>query len=262
MRKIKTLKRIIREGGISCAVKVALDKAQKIFPHYSYYEDNQVKTRKKYLFDRYVSSSSDNEAKEGGIVKCHEKLSKEGDKVLVVGGGSGVTGVRAAWIVGNKGKVIIYEGGKESVREIKSNILKNGVSRTCEVRHSVVGPEKNVYGGETRNASSVSPNGLPECDVLELDCEGSEIKIMKEMKISPRVIISEMHPWNTKYNVEKYTKIFDNIGYELRNAYGHDGVSVSRGELETLLYRSKEEGKRYVGSGARWPVVMAGVKVD
>jgi hypothetical protein len=37
----------------------------------------------------------------------------------------------------------------------------------------------------------VTPAELPECDVLELNCEGSEIGILRNMTIRPRAIAVE-----------------------------------------------------------------------
>ena len=37
------------------------------------------------------------------------------------------------------------------------------------------------------------PEGLPECDLLELDCEGAEVEILTRMKIQPRTILVETH---------------------------------------------------------------------
>jgi hypothetical protein len=34
---------------------------------------------------------------------------------------------------------------------------------------------------------------LPECDVLLLDCEGSEIGILEKLTVQPRVILVESH---------------------------------------------------------------------
>jgi len=39
----------------------------------------------------------------------------------------------------------------------------------------------------------VEPSALPVCDVLELDCEGSELGILEGMKIRPRGLVVETH---------------------------------------------------------------------
>ena len=37
------------------------------------------------------------------------------------------------------------------------------------------------------------PSQLPTCNVLEMDCEGAEVEILREMTIQPRVIVVETH---------------------------------------------------------------------
>jgi hypothetical protein len=47
------------------------------------------------------------------------------------------------------------------------------------------------------NASDLGPvlppSQLPSCDVLQLDCEGAEVEILRETMIQPRVILVETH---------------------------------------------------------------------
>jgi hypothetical protein len=44
------------------------------------------------------------------------------------------------------------------------------------------------------NTKKIDVEDLPECDVLEMDCEGAEKEILKKLQIKPRVIIVETHP--------------------------------------------------------------------
>jgi hypothetical protein len=39
----------------------------------------------------------------------------------------------------------------------------------------------------------LAPSELPPCNVLELDCEGAEVEILRELTIQPRVILVETH---------------------------------------------------------------------
>jgi len=62
------------------------------------------------------------------------------------------------------------------------------------VEHAVVGKAIAVYGVPHQLSTVVvSPAELPECDLLELDCEGAEILISRNMAIRPRVIAVETH---------------------------------------------------------------------
>jgi hypothetical protein len=117
-----------------------------------------------------------------------------GDRVIIVGGGEGVTAVVAAEAVGDKGSVVCFEGNSWNVRKVKATAARNKVSNRLTVKHAVVGEAIAVYGvPDQLSTLVVSPTELPECDVLELDCEGAEILILRNMTIRPRVIAVETH---------------------------------------------------------------------
>jgi hypothetical protein len=59
------------------------------------------------------------------------------------------------------------------------------------VHHAVVAKSSINYGSDGRIAVPVSQ--LPECNVLELDCEGAEVDILRELVIQPRMILVETH---------------------------------------------------------------------
>lgn len=41
---------------------------------------------------------------------------------------------------------------------------------------------------------TVAPSDLPECDVLDLDCEGAELEILRGIDFEPRLLTVEAHP--------------------------------------------------------------------
>lgn len=135
-------------------VKILSDKV----PTNKYYKHNGVRVEKRnFIKDYFGWGSGDDPSREGGIVKSHELLTRPGDSVVIVGGGTGITGVRAAQIVREQGGVSIFEGGNESVRRIK-NILKiNKVENICNVLHAIVGNPSNVYGGSQKGAKCIPP---------------------------------------------------------------------------------------------------------
>jgi hypothetical protein len=117
-----------------------------------------------------------------------------GDRVTIVGGGEGVTAVVAAKAVGEKGSVVCFEGNSWNVRKIKATVARNKMSRRLSVKHAVVGEAIAVYGvPDQLSTQVVPPSELPQCDILELDCEGAEIAILRNMTIRPRVIAVETH---------------------------------------------------------------------
>ena len=117
-----------------------------------------------------------------------------GDRVIIVGGGEGVTAVVAATAVGETGSVVCFEGNSWNVRKVKATAARNKMSNRLTVEHAIVGEAIAVYGvPEQHSTLVVSPAELPECDILELDCEGAERLILPNIAIRPRVIAVETH---------------------------------------------------------------------
>lgn len=145
---------------------------------------------------------------ESGLISGLDRWAKNGDHVVIVGGGWGVTAVNSAWNTGESGKVTVYEGSSKEINHIRKTTHQNNVSDRISVRHGVVGPLISLRG-DSGEATSVSPEELPECDVLQLDCEGSEINILENLKIRPRVILVESHGMNgaPSSKVEKKLKM-------------------------------------------------------
>jgi len=131
---------------------------------------------------------------EYAISKQIRRNVREGERVVIVGGGMGVTAVIAARKVGNNGKVEVYEGSKMMYGRIKKTVNINRMEKTIDINDSIVGKEFSIRGGSSEAMKErTSVDELPECDVLELDCEGTEIEILKKMRINPRLIIVESH---------------------------------------------------------------------
>jgi hypothetical protein len=129
---------------------------------------------------------------EAALVTGLNESVKPGDRVVVVGGGVGVTAVIAAFLTGSTGTVECFEGSKRYIARIQETALRNKVSN-IRVHHAVVAKPIGVYGDQSGHGGVIPPDQLPECDVLELDCEGAEVEILRSMVIQPRVIIVETH---------------------------------------------------------------------
>jgi hypothetical protein len=132
---------------------------------------------------------------ESGLISGIEDYVQERDSVVIVGGGYGPTAVRAAQKVGKSGKVYVYEGSAEETKYVEETAEINNVSERVKIIHGIVGPKISLRG-EQGNAIQVPPEELPECDVLELDCEGAEVEILQNIKVRPRVILVESHGIN------------------------------------------------------------------
>lgn len=129
---------------------------------------------------------------EYALVAALKEQVRPGDRVVVVGGGVGVTATIAALQTGPSGEVICFEGASEGVEKVRRTADLNGVSERMTVHHAVVARSISVYGTEPAR-EVVPPADLPDCDVLELDCEGAEVDILQEMVIRPRAVLVETH---------------------------------------------------------------------
>jgi hypothetical protein len=187
------------------------------------------------------------------------QLTQMGDRVVIVGGGDGRTAIAAAKQVGRNGSVTIFEGGDRSYMQIENLLASRGLSSTCSVHHAVVGPLIDVYSGDYEEALLLSPADLSECDILELDCEGSEIEILRHLCIHPRVIIVEIHPFLLPEEPGWVLNRLVELGYRIVYRSGHNGIEIDHEDCEQLLSRSRTYGGIMLKNGATTPVIVAAV---
>ena len=111
---------------------------------------------------------------EAELISAIRNYVRNGERALVIGGGSGASTVVVAHQVGNTGSVVSYEGNRNSVARVKETINLNKVDDRVEVHHTII--EKPVYLlGEIGNPSTLAAKDFPDCDVLVMDCEGAEL---------------------------------------------------------------------------------------
>lgn len=150
---------------------------------------------------------------ERGLVKALRKNVSEEDKVVVIGGGRGVTSIIAKRKAGRDGKVITFEPMSNLCEQIEENAEINRVE--LDVRNKFVG-EIVEDGKEFNERKKIAPTQLPECDVLEIDSEGAETEILENMSIRPRVVIVESHGMLGS-PTSKVKKILKDKNYEIEN---------------------------------------------
>lgn len=129
--------------------------------------------------------------KRPNVAAIREHVSAE-DTVVIVGAGQGVTTViaaRQAW----KGSVYAYEPGSKWIELTERAVRLNDVDDRVKLIETAVGDVITSQGADTSATGKTDPEELPECDVLELDCEGSEIEIITGLRKLPEVIIVETH---------------------------------------------------------------------
>ncbi|MDB2243106.1 FkbM family methyltransferase [Halorubrum ezzemoulense] len=115
-----------------------------------------------------------------------------GEKIVVIGGGNGVSTTVAARRAGVSGQVISYEGSEKHVKIVRETTVLNKISDRVTVKHAIVSDAYQLFS-EAGTASRIEPSALPECDVIVMDCEGSELDILRNMSVQPRAVIVETH---------------------------------------------------------------------
>lgn len=156
-----------------------------------------------------LNIANDQPLYEATLIGALRRLVQPGDRVTVVGGGKGITAVVAAQQAGQSGTVICYEASPAGVLEVRRAAERNRTA--IDIREALVGPAVHVYGAAvTRH--TVPPASLPDCDVLELDCEGSEVTILREMTIRPRAIVVETHGFHGA-PTSATRALLDSLGY-------------------------------------------------
>jgi hypothetical protein len=129
---------------------------------------------------------------EADIIAALREHVRDGDDVVVVGGGFGVSSVVAARRVGDDGSVTTYEAGADQYDLVAETLEINDVEDRVDVEHAIVGSAVSTYT-PPEDASVVDAGDLPTCDVLEMDCEGAELEILRNLEVRPRVVVVEAH---------------------------------------------------------------------
>jgi hypothetical protein len=131
---------------------------------------------------------------EAALVAALNETVRPGDRVVIVGGGHGVTAVVAALRAGPSGIIQCFEGSKQYVRLARQTVARNRIAN-INIHHAVVAKFIAAFdGGVASDLGPVlSPAQLPPCNVLQMDCEGAEVGILQELIIQPRVILVETH---------------------------------------------------------------------
>jgi len=135
------------------------------------------------------------------------------DRVVVIGGGMGITAAMAAHLCAPDGQVVCYEGDFDAISTIRRTAQRNAIENRLTIHAAIVGAAIGVYGDHW-SRMRVAPQQLPDCDVLEMDCEGSETGILRDMTIRPRAIIVETHGLHGAPTAD-VAALLDQLGYDV-----------------------------------------------
>lgn len=174
--------------------------------------------------------NSDDPEYEQPLIEALESAVSAGDEVVIVGGGWGVTAVVAARATGASGSVLVFEGAADRISDMEGTLTLNEIRDRVTVRHAIVGEPMTLTGAPS-GADHLRPDELPECDVLELDCEGAEVGILSRLAIKPRVVVVETHR-----NEQQVRGELDRLGYEVV-----DRDVEKPGEIFILTARRRKE---------------------
>lgn len=133
---------------------------------------------------------------ESTVVSALRRRVRRGDSVVVVGGGWGTTTVVAARMTHFEGDVTTFEPSSKMLETLRRTVEINRVNEVVTLEHAAVGPvsdsSERIFGSP--DGDVVAPEALPACDVLDIDCEGAELEVLRGLRFRPRLVTVEAHP--------------------------------------------------------------------
>lgn len=218
-------------------------------------EDMPVASTDRKLFDRFLPKnfhySTDSDYEEG-LLKA-QRLAEDVDKAALVGGGYGISGIHLAEY--HNAYVSIYEAAEDKCRLIRKNIEFNELSSQIQVFRALVGENITVWGS-AEGAEKIKPSELDtDLDLLELDCEGNEVDIIKSLEDYPDYLVVEFHPKKVDETFTEFQEILEE-NYEIRNVTGHDGKEITLEKCRQLCQDYIEKDQQHLDGGGRVPVVL------
>lgn len=243
-RILSKIGKAVREGGISLllvrSIRLFWDYQLRQFSpvtgcHTVIGGGNEIAYKQSRLGDKLFSTEILSYNYESAILQSISHEVSFGDNVVVVGGGHGISAALSYKMSGKK--VTVFEASKERVLSIK-NAAKVSDS-DFQIFHELVGEEVSV-SGEIDSAGHRRPEDLPECDVLELDVEGSEASILSNLETRPEIIIVETHG---VYNspTEKVERKLNELDYEITNKRIANGTKTHKEKDVNVLTAKKTD---------------------
>lgn len=186
-----------------------------------------------------------------GILLSHDHVYKKDDIILAVGVGSGISLIHNCSKSRSAKSYIGIEGSHDKINlAIENAILNNVDSFKYELIEGFVGKPDNVYGRTEQKFSKTYNVNDFKFDVLELDCEGSEIEILESLIVKPRVIIVELHPMHRKIDINGLLRKMKTKGYALNKIYTVNGKEVPIENIQQ--YFSSSNIKMLVDFNIEW----------
>lgn len=179
-----------------------------------------------------------NETSEEGMKLAHLRYTRTTDNIFAVGLGDGTTMINALKLIDNTSRYTVVEPSTLMINRTKKNLLVNNLqSRNFSIINGYLGDK--IYNlEETNNELKINLFDY-DFDILELDCEGAEIEIIKSLYYGnklPRMVYVEVHPWNYEPEFSTYNgfnELLLNLNYRLVMSFSEFGEIVDLNEVES-----------------------------
>lgn len=174
---------------------------------------------------------------EAGVFLSHLRVTKSSDRVLAIGIGTGSVMIPMVKLLNSGGgKYICLEASSSQIKIARKNLEINSIDEdNLEIINCFAGNQVyEVYGKSSEKHCNINDYDF---DVLEMDCEGSEVSILKNLIKRPRNIIVELHPvhFTREYkDFETLIYFMDSIDYKYEFAYGHNGNLLEFNQAKKL----------------------------
>ena len=192
-----------------------------------------------------------NDLDEKGILLSHDMVTLETDVICAVGLGGGISLIHNCLKNKPRNSFIAIEASRNQINKALANIELNKIDNDkFSIIEGYAGSQNSgIYGNSDQFISKIINVNDINFDVLELDCEGAELTILKDITVKPKHIIVEMHPNLVDIDIGELSGIMLEKGYFLAFAFTVYGLSVPTDKIPN--YFSKNHLEK-IKNGESW----------
>lgn len=166
---------------------------------------------------------------EGGVYYSHLRVTKPSDKILAIGLGQATTLIPVVKMLDNSGFYRCIESSETQIKIAYENINFNDIDKSKYLIVNGYAGKKvfGSYGKPTENSIDINEFDF---NILEMDCEGSELSILSSLTKTPNHIIVEVHPYHYPDNFSNFDifiEFMKSKGYHYECSFGHNGDWLS-----------------------------------